>query len=232
MADVIIAVADEPNKIKDSTDHESSRPPVPPRSDHPLRISQDNSYNFSRFLVNPMFRKATIMYNLKMNDFNKQVDLDPREYYELKYSYDQVEALTNECDRHQKSASRKAEIYRVINILFTLVIVIFGALVGTILGTQDNYTWAVLSYIISVAQLLNAVFDLSKTGVYFKYASLRFANLKRSLTEAVVTAEPGQQLLNVCHRISQEMQDIDLLQYKESSPNPNTHFAQGEVSTR
>ena len=137
---------------------------------------------------------------------------------ELAFAKDQIQHLIVECENKARWAQCKANLFRLLNISVSLLIIVTGSIIGVVSSVQPekNYIAIVLGFGITTIQTVHDLFRLGHRGIFYKYASLRLRNILHSARESLIALHNGKDLLRFSNHMQREIDDLDFTMFKIS----------------
>ena len=137
---------------------------------------------------------------------------------ELVYSRAQIKKIIDECRTKTLGAQKKANLYRTLNILTNLFIVVSSIVIGIIETQRENklYSFIVLSFLVALTESLYVIFRLGQRGVYFKHASIKYQKLLTLANETLFYSNNRSDLQRLIHQYRGEMDELSYSLYKVS----------------
>lgn len=149
---------------------------------------------------------------------NVQQKKPPSSDVELMYSRAQIKKIIQECKLKTIRAQKKANFYRILNIISNLFIILATLFIG-IIETQrqdKRYTYIILSFLVSLIETLHIIFRLGQRGVYFKYASIKYQKLLTVANETLFYSTNKSDLTRLIHQFRSEIDELSFSLYKVS----------------
>lgn len=142
----------------------------------------------------------------------------------FEYAYERINKLMAKCQGRIESAQRRAEIYRIVNIFFNLIVVISGASITLILSLADSVVTKNISIglgaSISIISTLMKVFDIPTKSLSYKSDSIMLSRMINQLQVKAFQSNNWNDILQECAIVEQKMDELDLSLYRIVSEAP------------
>jgi hypothetical protein len=126
----------------------------------------------------------------------------------------QVDELLNECDLMEKETSIKAHRLKIVNIVFNLMIILFGSIIGVVSAISDNtykyWITLVLGFFISVMKIISSVFRLESKALGNMQISIKMRQFIRKLRKLQRRSLPESKIEEALDRLGKEFDELRL----------------------
>jgi hypothetical protein len=137
--------------------------------------------------------------------------IDINEHTKNNSPTDPVKSLINDCNVKSVKSQSRAQIFKIINILSSIFIII-GGIVVTISGLFEGgyYLQIIGGIMISGLKIFITAFSLEKKGLLYKILSLKFRQLSRKLKNLKYIKASEMDIQNTLNKAYQEFDELDL----------------------
>ncbi len=165
-------------------------------------------------------KKKTKKRSLLVNQSEKSKK--KKEYEFGKKLFDE---LYDDLKQKSKAHACKATFFRFLNIIASLIIVIFGAGIGLISALTGGHLFITFGgFIIAIIKGIYDVLQLDHRGIYFKNVNINFRAMIRDFNEKILELRTGRDMVLYVNHIREQMAKIDLDLYKKTYGPENIQY--------